>query len=88
MEALVLWEIAHFHHEVITERTGVSKSSLCKLIVKALSRGWIPTSGPKDGGVLETWHVDDAPRFGRPPVSTTTTKFIIETMTKHSTTRA
>jgi hypothetical protein len=54
MEALVLWEIAHFHHEVITERTGVSKSSLSKLRVKALSRGWIPTNGPKDGGVLET----------------------------------
>jgi Transposase/DDE superfamily endonuclease len=31
--------------------------------------------------------VDDAPRLGRPPISTATAKFIIKTMTRNSTTR-
>jgi hypothetical protein len=69
-------------HEKITAQTGISRSSLYKLRTKAVSRGWDPV-----GGILETWHVDDAPHPGRPKTSTATVLFIIETMTKNSTTR-
>ena len=53
-----------------------------KLRTKAVSRRWDPV-----GGILETWHVDDAPYPRRPKTSTATVLFIIETMTKNSTTR-
>jgi hypothetical protein len=69
-------------HEKITAQTGVSRSGLYKLRAKAVSRGWDP-----DGGILETWHVDGAPRPRRPKTSTATALFIIETTTKNSTTR-
>jgi hypothetical protein len=39
-------------------------------------------------GILETWHVDDAPRSGRPKISTALLLFIIEIATKNSTTRS
>ena len=53
-----------------------------KLRAKAVLHGWDP-----DRGILETWHVDDAPHPRRPKTSTATALFIIETMTKNSTTR-
>ena len=68
-------------HEKITAQTGVSKSGCYKLRSKAISRRWDPL------GILETWHVDDAPHPGRPKTSTATALFIIEIMTKNSTTR-
>jgi len=80
IQALTLYEL-RVDLEKIKEQTGVAKSSLYKLRTKAISRGWDPSR------VLETWHVDDAPRSGRPPISTATAKFIIKTMTKNSTTR-
>ena len=52
-----------------------------KLRSKAISRSWDLL------GILETWHVDDAPRSGRPKVSTALSLFIIEIVTKNSTTR-
>jgi hypothetical protein len=65
----------------ITAKTGVSKSGYYKLRSKAISRGW------QLSDLVETWHVDDAPRPGRPKTSTATALFIIKTMTKNSTTR-
>ena len=79
IQALTLYEL-RVDLEKIKEQTGVAKSSLYKLRTKAISRGWDPS------GVLETWHVDDAPRSGRPPISTATAKFIIKTITRNSTT--
>jgi Transposase len=67
--------------DAIQLRTGVSKSSVYKLRTKAISRGWML------GDIVEPEHVDDAPRLGRPKTSTATALFIIETMTKNSTTR-
>jgi hypothetical protein len=61
MEALILWEIAGFYTKKVYKRTGVLKQSLSKLRIKALSYRWIPKNGPNNGGILETWHVDDAP---------------------------
>jgi len=80
IQALTLYEL-RVDLEKIKEQTGVAKSSLYKLRTKAISRGWDPF------GVLETWHIDDAPRSRRPPISTATAKFIIKTMTRNSTTR-
>ena len=80
IQALTLYEL-RVDLEKIKEQTGVAKSSLYKLRTKAILRGWDPSR------VLETWHVDDAPRLGRLPISTATAKFIIETMTRNSTTR-
>jgi len=54
---------------------------LYKLRSKAISRRWDPL------GILETWHVDDAPRSERPKISTALALFIIQTITKNSTTR-
>jgi hypothetical protein len=65
----------------IQSRTSVSRSSVYKLRTKAISRGWIP------GNIVEPEHVDNAPRLGRPKTSTATALFIIQTMTKNSTTR-
>ena len=80
IQALSLFE-HQVPHEKITAQTGVSRSGLYKLRSKAISRGWDPL------GVLETWHVDDAPRLGRPKISTALSLFIIKIMTKNSTTR-
>jgi len=80
IQALTLYKL-RVDLEKIKEQTGITKSSLYKLRTKAISRGWDPFK------VLETWHVDDAPRSGRPPISTATAKFIIETITRNSTTR-
>ena len=66
--------------EVIFEQTKVTKPSLYKIRAKAKSRGW------EGDGILETWHMDDAPRPGRPKTSTATALFIIETVTRNSTT--
>jgi hypothetical protein len=55
---------------------------LYKLRAKAVSRRW-----DLDGGILETWYVDDAPHPKRPKTSTATALFIIETITKNSTIR-
>jgi len=80
VQALTLFEL-QVPHEKITAQTGVSRSSLYKLRSKAISRGWDPL------GILETWHIDDAPRSRRPKISTALSLFIIETMTKNLTTR-
>ena len=80
VQALTLFEL-QVPYEEITAQTGVSRSGLYKLRSKAISRGWDPS------GILETWHVDDAPRSGRPKISTALILFIIQTMTKNSTTR-
>ena len=65
----------------VTAKTGISQDALYKLWAKAVARGWKP-----DGGILKVEHVDDAPWSGRPLISTATAKFIIQTMTKNSTT--
>ena len=65
----------------VTAKTGVAQSSLYKIRAKACSRGWAPHK------ILETWHVDDAPHTGRPPISTALVKFIVQTMAKNSTTQ-
>jgi hypothetical protein len=80
VQALTLFEL-QVPHEKITAQTGVSRSGLYKLRSKAISRGWDPS------GILETWHVDDAPCPGRPKISIALALFIIKTMTKNSTTR-
>jgi len=80
IQALTLYEL-RVDLEKIKEQTGITKSSLYKLRTKAILRGWDPFK------VLETWHMDDAPRSRRPPISTATTKFIIKTITRNSTTR-
>jgi transposase len=67
--------------DAILAKTGVSKSGCYKLRSKAVSRGWIP------GTVVEVEHIDDTPRSGRIKTSTATALFIIQTMTKNSTTR-
>jgi transposase len=65
----------------IQSRTGVSRSSIYKLRTKAILHGWIP------GNIIEPEHVDNTPCSGRPKTSTATALFIIETITKNSTTR-
>jgi hypothetical protein len=81
IQALTLWENGTLIPEVIA-KTGVSRTALYNIRTKACLRGWAPHK------VLETWHVDDAPHKGRPPLSTALVKFVVETMTKNSTTRA
>jgi len=80
VQALTLFEL-QVPREKITAQTGVSRSGLYKLRSKAISRGWDPS------GILETWHVDDAPRPRGPKISTALALFIIQTITKNSTTR-
>ena len=46
-----------------------------------MSRGW------REGDIVEPFHIDNAPCSRRPKTSTTTTLFIVQTMTKNSTTR-
>jgi hypothetical protein len=65
----------------ITEETSVSRSSVYKLRAKVISQGW------REGDIVEPFHIDDAPWSRRLKISTTTTLFIVETMTKNSTTR-
>jgi hypothetical protein len=80
IQALTLWENG-IAPEKVKAKTGVALSTIYKIRVKACSRGWAPHK------VLETWHVDDAPHKGRPPISTALVKFIVATTTKNSTTR-
>src|ERR1700722_307313 len=54
LQALTQFEL-QVSHEKITAQTGVSKSGPYKLRSKAISRGWDHL------GILETWHIDDAP---------------------------
>jgi hypothetical protein len=70
-----------FEMDKITLRTGVSLSSVYKVRKKALERGW------NVGENVETWHVDDAPRSGRPQIADKVKKRIIEVVCKNSTTR-
>ena len=65
----------------ITEETGVSRLSVYKLRAKAISRGW------REGDIVEPFHIDDAPWSRRLKISPATALFIVETMTKNSTTR-
>jgi hypothetical protein len=65
----------------IKEETGVSRSSVYKLRTKAVSQGW------REEDIVEPFHIDNAPRSRRPKTSTTTALFIVQTMTKNSTTR-
>jgi hypothetical protein len=65
----------------ITSKTGIAGSSIYRIRTKACSRGWAPHK------ILETWHIDDAPRPRRPPISTALVKFIVATVTKNSITR-
>jgi hypothetical protein len=55
---------------------------LYNIRTKACSYGWALHK------VLETWNVNDAPYKGRPPFSTVFVKFVVETITKNSTTKA
>ena len=59
----------------------MSLSSIWKLRKKAIDRGW------NSGEIIETWHVDDAPRSGRPQISEKVKRRIIEVVLKNSTTR-
>jgi hypothetical protein len=65
----------------IWDQTKVSRASVYKIRTKAVSHGW------KEGSIIEIEYVDDAPRSRRPKTSTATTLFIIEVVTKNSTTR-
>ena len=47
---------------------------------KAVSRGW------REGELVETWHIDDTSHSGRSKTSAATALFIIQTITKNSTT--
>src|SRR5438552_1550937 len=76
VQALTLFKLQVLY-EKITAQTGVLRSGLYKLRSKAISHRWDPL------GILETWHIDDAPRSGRPKISTALSLFIIETMTKN-----
>jgi len=79
IQALTLFEL-RIDPKKIKEQIGVAKPSLYKIRAKAILRGWDPFR------VLETWYVNDAPRSGRPPISTATAKFIIKTITRNLTT--
>jgi hypothetical protein len=86
IQALTLWVVAEWPQWKVTAATGVSRSTLSKLRIKALSRGW--TSKEKgEASILEEWHIDDKPCTGRPKISLALHNFIITTMTKNSTTR-
>ena len=80
ISALLLWYHKHNTDE-IKAITGIGKSTLSRLKDRALSRGWT------EGAVPETWHVEDAPRSGRPSIKAETVELIIQTVTKNSTTR-
>jgi hypothetical protein len=71
IQALTLWE----HTGIVTRRLRRKQELQSYLYIRLESRQ------------LEIWHTDDAKRSGRPPISTALAKFIIETMTKNSTTR-
>ncbi len=80
--ALALFD-AKFNKDFILEQTGVLTSSWYKLRKKTLECGW------QSGRIVETWHVDDAARSGRPRKATTAViDRIIEVVTKNSTTRS
>ena len=48
---------------------------------RAISRGWTPDK------IVETWHVEDAPRTGRPSIKPETIELIVKTVTRNSITR-
>jgi hypothetical protein len=68
-------------YEKITAQTGISRSSLYKLRSKAILYRYDPLR------ILETWYVDNTLCPGRPKISTALVLFIIEIITKNSTTR-
>ena len=80
VQALTLFELQVLY-EKITAQIGVSRSSLYKLRSKAI----VYKQNPSE--ILETWHVNNAPCSGRLKISTAFTLFIIQTITKNSTTR-
>jgi len=67
-------------HSEITKRTGISKAQLYKTRDKAISRGWV-------SGIVEVFHVEDAPRSGQPKVSQELVDSILKTVTQNSTTQ-
>ena len=82
--ALTLFDIMGVSPNTLTDiekRTGMSKSAVYKLRSKADSRGW------KTGMVVETEHVDDIGRSGRPKINTATVQYVLEIVTRNSTTR-
>lgn len=70
-----------FDREKIVSRTGIALSTIYGLRKKAEERGWV------SGMNIETWHVDDAKRSGRPTISPLIKSKIIEVVRKNSTTR-
>jgi hypothetical protein len=82
IQAITLLEMGIPHWE-IKARIGISKSALYKLQNKAINRGW----DPKVSGIVEVFHVADAPRSRRPQVSQEVVDLIIKTVTRNSTTR-
>jgi hypothetical protein len=70
--------------EKIRDQTGIAKTTLYDLKAKAMSRGWDPTA---EGKTLETWHVDDEVRSGRPLIDDEVVQLIVDTVIKNSTTR-
>src|SRR5450432_2097678 len=65
----------------IEAKTGIKKTQIYNIRKKALLHGWIPDT------IIETYHIDDSSRSGRPNTSKEVIDLILETVTKNSTTR-
>lgn len=67
--------------EAIREEIGVTKFFIYKLRSKAISRGWML------GKIVEFEHVNDTFRLNKPKTFIAMAFFIVETVTKNSTTK-
>ncbi|KAH9209892.1 hypothetical protein DL95DRAFT_413469 [Leptodontidium sp. 2 PMI_412] len=67
----------------ITIITGIGKSRVYSLAVTGRERGWKENYNI----IVETWHVTNAPRSGRPQVSIEAIGAVLKVVTKNSTTR-
>src|SRR5450432_4256535 len=65
----------------IEAKTRIRKAQIYNIRKKALLRGWIPDS------VIETYHINDSSRSGRPKASQEVVDSILDIVTKNSTTR-
>lgn len=67
----------------ITIITGIGKSRVYSLAVTARERGWKENCNM----IVETWHVANAPRSGRPQVLIEVIGAVLKVVTKNLTTR-
>jgi hypothetical protein len=63
--------------------TGISRSQIFRLYLKARERGWDPSINMR----LEDRHLEDPERSSRPPISTEARACIIKVVTKNAITR-